>query len=178
LRLGDAACAAAGHLGHRRLYGRAGQALIEAKRLGADPFAAIESVLPWDAFASSVSEAQNLAQPEDFDFLYRIGESYATLRRYAPEFLEVLKFRAAPAAEGMLKTIDVLRGMNAENARKIPVDAPIDFIKKRWERLVLTDDGVDRRYYGCVRCRNSKTPCAQEMSGWRARANIKTSTNI
>jgi hypothetical protein len=29
-----------------RLYGRVGQALIEAKLLGADPFAAIESVLP------------------------------------------------------------------------------------------------------------------------------------
>jgi hypothetical protein len=50
-----------------RLYGRVGQALIEAKRLGADPFAAIESVLPWEAFASSVSETQKLAQPEDVD---------------------------------------------------------------------------------------------------------------
>ena len=130
-----------------RLYGRVGQALIEAKRLGADPFAAIESVLPWEAFASSVNEAQKLAQPEDFDFLHRIGESYATLRRYAPEFLEVLKFRAAPAAEGVLEAIGMLRGMNAENARKIPADAPIDFIKKRWEKLVFTEGGVDRRYY-------------------------------
>jgi Domain of unknown function (DUF4158) len=130
-----------------RLYGRVGQALIEAKRLGADPFAAIESVLPWEAFASSVNEAQKLAQPEDFDFLHRIGESYATLRRYAPEFLEVLTFRAAPAAEGVLEAIGMLRGMNAENARKIPADAPIDFIKKRWEKLVFTEGGVDRRYY-------------------------------
>jgi len=130
-----------------RLYGRVGQALIEAKRLGADPFAAIESVLPWEAFASSVNEAQNLAQPEDFDFLHRIGESYATLRRYAPEFLEELKFRAAPAAEGVLEAIGMLRGMNAENARKIPADAPIAFIKKRWEKLVFTEGGVDRRYY-------------------------------
>jgi TnpA family transposase len=127
-----------------RLYGQVGQALIEAKRLGADPFAAIESVLPWEAFTSSVSDAQKLARPEDFDFLHRIGESYATLRRYAPEFLEVLKFRAAPAAEGVLKVIGVLRDMNAENSRKIPVDAPIDFIKKRWEKLVLTEGGVDR----------------------------------
>jgi TnpA family transposase len=130
-----------------RLYGRVGQALIEAKRLGADPFAAIESVLPWEAFASSVNETQKLAQPEDFDFLHRIGESYATLRRYAPEFLEVLKFRAAPAAEGVLEAIGMLRGMNAENACKIPADAPIDFIKKRWEKLVFTEGGVDRRYY-------------------------------
>jgi hypothetical protein len=69
-----------------RLFGRIGQALIEAKQAGRDPFAAIEAVMSWDAFAESVTEAQRLAQPEDFDFLHRIGESYATLRRYAPEF--------------------------------------------------------------------------------------------
>jgi hypothetical protein len=82
-----------------RLFGRIGQALIEAKQAGRDPFAAIEGVLSWDAFAENVTEAQKLAQPEDFDFLHRIGESYATLRRYAPEFLAVLKLRAAPAAK-------------------------------------------------------------------------------
>lgn len=37
-----------------RLYGRIGQALIEA-------------VMPWDTFAASVTEAQTLAQPADFD---------------------------------------------------------------------------------------------------------------
>jgi hypothetical protein len=61
-----------------RLYGRIGQALIDAKQAGRDPFAAIEAVMSWDAFAESVTEAQKLAQPEDFDFLHRIGESYAT----------------------------------------------------------------------------------------------------
>ncbi|WP_235659001.1 hypothetical protein [Cupriavidus metallidurans] len=85
-----------------RLFGRIGQALIEAKQAGRDPFAAIEAVMSWDAFAESVTEAQKLAQPEDFDFLHRIGESYATLRRYAPEFLAVLKLRAAPAAKDVL----------------------------------------------------------------------------
>jgi hypothetical protein len=63
-----------------RLFGRIGQALIEAKQAGRDPFAAIEAVMSWDAFAESVTEAQRLAQPEDFDFLHRIGE----LRHAAP----------------------------------------------------------------------------------------------
>ena len=130
-----------------RLYGRVGQALLEAKKSGADPFAAIESVLSWAAFTASVGEAQKLAQPAQFDFLHRIGESYATLRRYAPQFLEVLKLRAAPAAKGVLDAIDVLRGMNADNARKVPAGAPTAFVKPRWARLVLTDEGIDRRYY-------------------------------
>ena len=130
-----------------RLYGRIGQALLEAKQSGGDPFAAIESVLSWAAFAESVTEAQKLAQPEDFDFLHRIGESYATLRRYAPELLDVLKLRAAPAAKDVLDAIEVLRGLNADKARKVPTDAPTGFIKKRWEKLVMTDTGIDRRYY-------------------------------
>jgi hypothetical protein len=130
-----------------RLFGRIGQALIEAKQNGGDPFAAIEAVMSWDAFAESVTEAQTLAQPDDFDFLHRIGESYATLRRYAPEFLDVLKLRAAPAAKDVLDAIEVLRGMNSDNARKVPADAPTNFIKPRWQKLVMTDAGIDRRYY-------------------------------
>ena len=130
-----------------RLYGRIGQALIDARQSGRDPFTAIEAVMSWDAFTESVTEAQKLAQPDDFDFLHRIGENYATLRRYAPKFLDVLKLRAAPAAKNVLDAIEVLRGMNTDNARKVPADAPTDFIKPRWQKLVMTDAGIDRRYY-------------------------------
>ncbi len=47
----------------------------------------------------------------------------------------------------MLDAIEVLRGMNRDNARKVPADAPTDFIKPRWQKLVMTDTGIDRRYY-------------------------------
>ena len=67
-----------------RLYWRIGHALLEAKQAGTDPFAAIESVISWDAFAQSVTEAQELSQPEDFDYLHRIGDRYSQVRRYAP----------------------------------------------------------------------------------------------
>ncbi len=130
-----------------RLFGRIGQALLEAKQSGGDPFAAIEAVLPWAEFAESVSQAQVLAQPESFDFLHRIGEGYATLRRYAPEFLDVLKLRAAPAAKDVLDAIEVLRLMNFVSAKQVPTDAPSKFIAPRWARLVITDTGFDRRFY-------------------------------
>jgi hypothetical protein len=58
--------------------------------------------------------------------------------------------RAAPAAKGVLDAIEVLRTMNADNARKVSADAPTGFIKERWEKLVMTDAGIDRRY--CELC--------------------------
>lgn len=130
-----------------QLYGRIGQALLDAKQSGLDPFTAIETVISWDAFAKSVTDAQKLAQPEDFDFLHRISENYTTLRRYASEFLNVLKLRAAPAGKNVLNAIEVLRSMNTDNARKVPANAPTDFIKPRWQKLVITEAGIDRRYY-------------------------------
>lgn len=130
-----------------RMYGRIGQVLIEAKQSGGDPFAAIETIMSWDTFAASVTEAQTLAGPADFDFLNHIGECYSMLRRYAPEFITVLKLRAAPVAKSLLNAINVLRCMNTNNIRKMPLDTPIEFIKPRWAKLVLSDGGIDRRYY-------------------------------
>jgi TnpA family transposase len=130
-----------------RLYARIGQALLDAKQTGADPFVAIESILSWQAFAASVTEAQQLAQPEDFDFLPGIGAHYATLRRYAPQFLRVLNLRAAPVAQELLEAIAVLCALNTDHARKLPREAPTGFIPKRWEKLIFSSDGLDRRYY-------------------------------
>ena len=72
-----------------RLYSKIGQALLEAKEAGSDPYAAIEAVIPWDEFTESVSEAELLARPEGFDHLHLVGENFATLRRYTPALLEV-----------------------------------------------------------------------------------------
>ncbi|UOQ69922.1 Tn3 family transposase [Hymenobacter volaticus] len=130
-----------------RLFGQIGQALLTARTTGADPFAAIESVLPWEDFTASVGEAQHLAQPADFDFLHRVSEHYATVRRYAPAFLAALPLRAAPAVRSLLAAIDVLRRLNATGARKLPADAPTAFISKRWQKLMRTADGLDRRHY-------------------------------
>ncbi|AHJ97512.1 transposase TnpA [Hymenobacter swuensis DY53] len=78
-----------------------------------------------------MGEAQQLAQSADFDFLHCVSEQYATIHRYAPAFLAALP----------------LRSMNATGARKLPADAPTVFIGRRWQKLVLTAEGLDRRTY-------------------------------
>jgi hypothetical protein len=105
-----------------RLYWRVGKALLEAKQSGSDPFAAIENVIPWDVFTQSVTEAEKLAQSEDFDYLQHIGDGYTQIRRYAPAFLEALQLRAAPAAREILDAVETL--LNIDHARKVPKDAP------------------------------------------------------
>jgi hypothetical protein len=63
-----------------------------------------------NAFTQSVTEAQKLSQPEDFDYLHRIGDSYSQVRRYAPALLGILRLKAAPAARDILEA-----GRNAQD---------------------------------------------------------------
>ncbi len=94
-----------------------------------------------------MTEAEHFAQSEDFDYLHRIGDSYSQIRRYAPAFLEALHMKAVQAARDTLTAVETLKALNADNTRKVPTDAPTSFVRKRWESLVFTDAGVDRRFY-------------------------------
>lgn len=130
-----------------RLYSRIGRALLDAKQTGADPFAAIEAILPWSAFSESIVEAEQLAQSENFDYLGLIGSRFNALRRYTPTLLDALELKAAPAARELLAGVELLKAMNARQARKVPDAAPTGFVRKRWASLVYTADGIDRRFY-------------------------------
>jgi len=130
-----------------RLFAKVGHALVEARKSGVDPFTAIETVMPWEAFEASVTEAASIAKSGADDSLGLIGTSYSQIRRYAPALLETFEFKAAPVAGELLKAIQLLQRLDAAGARDIPEDAPTDFIRKRWEPLVRRGDGFERRFY-------------------------------
>lgn len=44
--------------------------------------------------------------------------------------------------------------MNSDNARKVPTDAPTEFIKPRWQKLVMTDTASTGATTNCARCRS------------------------
>ena len=129
------------------LYSLIGKALIHAKEQNIDPFDAIETILSWEEFTQSVEDAETLVQPNDFDFLPRIHDSYKTIRLYAPAMLEILPFYAISGTDSLLQAINLLREMNQKGTRKLPDNPPTQFIKKRWHKLIYTDEGIDIRYY-------------------------------
>lgn len=130
-----------------RLYSQIGRALLAAKESGAEPYAAIEKVISWAALEESVTEAEHLAGPANFDHLAFAIDGYSQLHRYVPTLLNALDFRAAPAARDVLAGIVLLRDLYDRQARKVPDTAPTSFVRKRWADLVRTPEGLDRRFY-------------------------------
>ncbi|HDR3652816.1 TPA: Tn3 family transposase [Bacillus anthracis] len=126
-----------------------GQALIKAKKEKLDVFEVLESVIEWNSFVSSVEEAQELARPDDYDYLDLLQKRFYSLRKYTPTLLRVLEFHSTKVNEPLLQAVEIIRGMNESGKRKVPDNSPVDFISKRWKKHLYEDDGttINRHYY-------------------------------
>lgn len=83
-----------------RLHSKLGDALIEAKDSGEDPFTAIETAIGWEALAESIAQAKDLTRPALEDHLALVSTHFTTLRRYTPAFLAAIDLQAAPRGAG------------------------------------------------------------------------------
>ncbi|WP_250188959.1 hypothetical protein [Escherichia coli] len=81
-----------------------------------------------------------------------------------------------PAAQGVLAAVQTLREMNADNLRKVPADAPTAFIKPRWKPLVITPEGLDRKFYEICALSELKNALRSGDIWVKARGSSATST--
>ena len=129
------------------LFADIGSLLIKAKSEGVDPFAAIEKYMPWEDIVASVEEAKKLARPIDYDYLDLLGSKFNHLRKYTPTLLNSLDFHSVKSSSPLLKALEVIRKLNASGKRKVPDEAPLDFVSKRWRKHVFEKDGTISRHY-------------------------------
>lgn len=130
-----------------RLLAKLGEALIEAHNIGADAFAAIETVLPWEQFATVVAEAKKLSREDGPDYATLAASNHAVLRRIGPLFLDAFGFKGIAGAGNLLRALDAMRVFYAGSRRTLPRDLPTGFIRRSWRAAVLRDSGVDAAAY-------------------------------
>jgi TnpA family transposase len=128
-------------------YTYLGEALIKARENGDDPFIVLEKVLPWKNFLISVKEAKELSNSKNYDYLSLLENKFYHLRKYTPTLLEALEFSSLKENSSLLEALTVIKDMNKDKKRKIPSNAPMDFINKRWRNYVINQSGTINRHY-------------------------------
>lgn len=68
------------------------------------------------------------------------------MRKFAPELIEALEFKAARCNAPTLSAIKLLQELNRSGKREVPPDAPMPF-RKDWKRLVTEEGSPNRRLY-------------------------------
>jgi TnpA family transposase len=80
----------------------------------------------------AAKEAGPRRLPRDHGHLQVVEASYSHLREFAPAVLAAVHFEGASAAQPLLRAVEVLKELNASGARKVPEDAPDEFVPARW----------------------------------------------
>jgi hypothetical protein len=130
-----------------RLFGRTIAALSEAREGETDAIAVIDEAVGWHRLLAAKPQVDALAELAGGDMLVAAAERYATIRRFAPAFLDAFIFRAADAGTALMQAIETLRDLNRRNRREVPEGAPLPFQNKQWKRLVREDGRINRRLY-------------------------------
>ncbi|MBU3178523.1 Tn3 family transposase [Clostridium estertheticum] len=71
-----------------------------------------------------------------------LDSSFGNLRKYSPILFKNLEFHPSNNSTALIKAVNVIKDMSDHNKRKIPDDAPIEFISKRWKNHVCNEDGT------------------------------------
>ena len=129
-----------------RVFARVGAALVAGREQKQDGYEAIVALMSWEKFCTSVAEAEALARPEEFDAYTNLGEHYAAIRKWSPAFLETFTFESVPAANSLMRAIELLRAMNS-SGKSLSKAAPIGFVRPRWAAQVMPNGTIDHRYY-------------------------------
>ena len=96
---------------------------------------------------NSIKTINDLARPPEDNFHDEMVAQYGRVRRFLPQMLKGIAFKAAPAGTSVLKALNFLRTLEGTKKQNLK-DAPTDTVTKAWRRLVFDKNGkVDRRGY-------------------------------
>lgn len=112
-----------------------------------DPIDVLNASVGWHNLLKVRHEVASIADTANVDPLIVASDRYATLRKFAPDLLEALEFRAGKGSSKTIAAIDMLRELNRSGKRELPPNAPMPF-RKEWQKLVVGDDGkINRRLW-------------------------------
>ncbi|PZQ66295.1 MAG: Tn3 family transposase, partial [Variovorax paradoxus] len=113
------------------IFRRTIDALTDAVDTGEDPMEALDASVGWNTLLKARPEVATIAETANLDPLTVAADRYATLRKFAPDLLEALQFRAGKGSAKTIAAIEMLRDLNRSGKRDLPADAPMPF-RKEW----------------------------------------------
>jgi len=98
--------------------------------------ATFEQICP-EQLQVALEEMEQLLRPENDAHVDYFGKFYNCIRRFSGKLLSILEFQAQGNDQGLLQALNWVRSLHSGERRKLPADAPTQFIPDAWRRYVL-----------------------------------------
>ena len=127
-----------------------GELVFKAKKSKNDIKKIIENEITWSNLESSIEKAKIILKKSKNNSLEMLNNYYSSLRKYTPTLLKEIEFKNSnDSCQGLIDTLDEIKFLNNTNKRTIPDDVALnlDFINKKWEKIISSKEGVEKRHY-------------------------------
>ena len=136
-----------------RTYRSIGNILLDEEIEDEAVRSAAFKVISREELKRSLDEAAELIRPDDDAYVDYFCRSYNRVRTFSTKFLATLEFCARGDDQGLLEALQLVRDIHQGKRRKLPANAPTDFILKSWRAYVIDASELDMskainwRYY-------------------------------
>ena len=105
---------------------------------------------PKDVLAETIAVVNSLARPASDQYHHELIEQYGKVRRFLPNLLATVEFKAAPAGTATMEAVNYLSDMGT-TWRKTLDNPPLEFITQHWRKVVFdaNDQVLMRGYVLC-----------------------------
>lgn len=126
--------------------------LIDPTVADAELRKAIYKIVPETKLYQTFAECEKLNEPLDESFFKILGKNYSYLRQFIPAFLDSLPLDGNADTKGLLEAVNILKELNSTKKRRIPSDAPFDFVNAEWKQYVFDEEHrfIKKYYELCV----------------------------
>lgn len=108
--------------------------------------------VPRDELAACVERLEEWVSGKKSDVFHGFIRRYPTLRKFSPALFQSITLTQDTEGDenACLRALGLLKEMNATGKRKLPENAPTEFVPKRLQPIVQKDRLPDRRAWECA----------------------------
>jgi hypothetical protein len=119
---------------------------------------------PKECLQTAMEEGERLLRPLDDNYFDFVTGRYNYVRQFAPVFLSAFTFRANRRGEPVVEAVSVLNRIK----RKVPENAPVDFVPAKWRPYVIDKEGkIDRHSYEMCAVGTARVPAGRRCLAGR-----------
>lgn len=108
----------------------------------------IYNTVPKDELEKAIKDCDEIIRSDNSQYFLFLKNKYSYIRKFSPTFLKSIIFNSSKSFSPLLEAIEILNTLNNTNRRKIPDDAPINFISKKALNQIINKEGnIDKALY-------------------------------